>query len=193
MKDFVLLHICCGPCSLYPLKTLKKESIKVKGFFYNPNIHPYQEFKLRIAALKEVEKIENLEIIWDETYGLRIFLDEISFQWERPKRCECCYYLRLKRTIELAEKLRAEAFTTTLLYSPFQFHDLIKEIGEELSYLYKVPFFYQDWRGGYKEGKEIAIELGIYRQKYCGCIFSEEERFSSKKKTPLFQIPKNSL
>jgi len=182
MKNFILLHICCGPCSLYPLKVFKEEKISVKGFFYNPNIHPYQEFKLRLEALKEVEKIESLEILWDETYGLKFFLEEVSFQWERPKRCERCYYLRLKKTAELAEKLKAEAFTTTLLYSPFQLHELIKEIGEELSYRYKVPFYYRDFREGYKEGKQKAIELGIYRQKYCGCIFSEEERFSLAKR-----------
>lgn len=178
MRDFILLHICCGPCSLYPLKTLREIGIKVKGYFYNPNIHPNQEFKLRIEALREVEKIEALEIIWEDTYGLKTFLDEVSFHWERPKRCERCYYIRLKKTAETAEKLRASAFTTTLLYSPFQLHDLIKEIGEELSYRYKVPFYYEDWRKGYQEGKARAIELGIYRQKYCGCIFSEEERFS---------------
>ncbi len=182
MKEFILLHICCGPCSLYPLKTLKESNLQIKGFFYNPNIHPFQEFKLRVEALREVEEKEAFEVIWDTTYGLRPFLDEVSFQWERPKRCERCYYIRLKKTAELAEKLRASAFTTTLLYSPFQFHELIKEIGEELSSRYKIPFYYQDWRGGYKEGKERAIELGIYRQKYCGCIFSEEERYLHPRK-----------
>lgn len=185
MKDFLLLHICCGPCSLFPLKTLKEKEFSVKGFFYNPNIHPYQEFRLRISALKEVESLYGLEIIWDKTYGLRTFLDEVSFQWERPRRCERCYYMRLKKTAELAITLRASAFTTTLLYSPFQFHDLIREIGEELSARYKVPFYYQDWRVGYKEGKEKAIELGLYRQKYCGCLFSEEERFSKPKPSSL--------
>lgn len=189
MKDFLLLHICCGPCLLYPLKVLREKNIPVKGFFYNPNIHPYQEFKARIQALEEVKNLENLEIIWDRAYGLRVFLDEVFFQWERPKRCERCYYLRLKKTAKLARDLKASAFSTTLLYSPFQFHELIKEIGEELSSRYGVPFYYEDWRVGYYEGKKRAIELGIYRQKYCGCIFSEEERFNKNLK-PINSITK---
>ncbi|MFN3920968.1 MAG: epoxyqueuosine reductase QueH [Caldimicrobium sp.] len=176
----LLLHICCGPCSLYPIKTLKERGIQIKGFFYNPNIHPYQEFKLRIEALEKVAIAEEIEILWDKTYDLDFFLEEVFFQREKPKRCERCYYLRLKKTAELASQLKASAFSTTLLYSPFQLHDLIKEIAEELSYKYKIPFHYEDWRIGYYEGKKRAIELNLYRQKYCGCIFSEKERFYKK-------------
>ncbi len=173
----LLLHICCGPCALYPLHFLKEKAIPVKGFFYNPNIHPYQEFRLRMEALERVISIDGLEVIWDKNYGLITFLEEVFFIREKPKRCERCYYLRLKKTAELAVNLKAQAFSTTLLYSPFQMHHLIKEIGEELSVKYKVPFYYEDWRVGYQEGKKRAIDLEIYRQKYCGCIFSEMERF----------------
>ncbi|MFN3406147.1 MAG: epoxyqueuosine reductase QueH [Caldimicrobium sp.] len=182
----LLLHICCGPCVLYPLEALKNKHILVKGFFYNPNIHPYQEFQLRLEALKKVSQVEGLEIVWDEKYGLNAFLEEVFFIREKPKRCERCYYLRLKKTAELATQLRASAFSTTLLYSPFQQHQLIKEIAEDLSYRYKIEFYYEDWREGYYLGKEKALQLGIYRQKYCGCIFSEEERFS-----PCFKSKKN--
>ncbi len=180
MKGFLLLHICCGPCSLYPLKNLKGKNILVKGFFYNPNIHPFQEFKARIQALKEVSRIQHLEILWDKEYGLQFFLKETYPNWERPKRCERCYYIRLKKVAEVAQHLKAEAFSTSLLYSPFQYHDLIREIAEEMEARYKVPFYYEDWRKGYYEGKAKAVELGIYRQRYCGCIFSEEERFNKR-------------
>lgn len=177
----LLLHICCGPCSLYPITKLREKGISFKGFFYNPNIHPYQEFKARISALEEVARLKGFEVLWEKTYGLRFFLEETQFQWEKPKRCERCYYLRLEKTARLARELGASAFSTTLLQSPFQYHDLIREIGEELSHRYKIPFYYEDWRPGYKEGKEETLALGVYRQKYCGCIFSEEERFVKRR------------
>lgn len=174
----LLLHICCGPCSLYPISRLRELHIEVTGYFYNPNIHPFQEFKARIRALEEVAVKEGLEILWDKTYGLKTFLEETLLSWERPRRCERCYYLRLEKTAKLAKSLNYTAFSTTLLQSPFQYHELIREIGEELAERYGIEFFYEDWRQGYRTGKEKALALGIYRQKYCGCIFSEEERFS---------------
>ncbi|MCS7150631.1 MAG: epoxyqueuosine reductase QueH [Caldimicrobium sp.] len=182
----LLLHICCGPCALYPLEQLKQRGYPVKGLFYNPNIHPYLEFKARIQALETVSKREKVEILWVKDYGLEFFLEETLFQWEKPKRCERCYYMRLKKTVEVALELRAEAFSTTLLQSPFQFHELIKEIGEELEDRYKITFFYEDWRRGYKEGKAKAMELGVYRQKYCGCLFSEKERYLPHRKEKIY-------
>lgn len=116
--------------------------------------------------------------MWDKTYGLKFFLEETVFSWERPKRCERCYFMRLEKTAKVAKSLNYTAFSTTLLQSPFQYHELIKEIGEDIAERYQIEFFYEDWRRGYKIGKEKALALGIYRQKYCGCIFSEEERFS---------------
>lgn len=185
----LLLHICCGPCSLYPIQTLRERNIYFTGYFYNPNIHPLQEFKARIKALEEVANQEGIEIIWDRTYGLKSFLEETLLSWERPKRCERCYYIRLEKTAKLAKSLNYTAFTTTLLQSPFQLHDLIRSIGEEIAEKYQIEFFYEDWRKGYKIGKEKAHSLGIYRQKYCGCIFSEEERFSSN--SLVFQTKKD--
>jgi predicted adenine nucleotide alpha hydrolase (AANH) superfamily ATPase len=148
------------------------------GFFYNPNIHPYREFRRRIRALETVSQLKNLEIVWDKNYGLRPFLRRMVFRENR--RCEECYYWRLLETVKKAEELRVEAFTTTLLYSRYQGHNLIKEIAEDLSYRFKVPFFYHDFREGWEEGQEEAKRLDIYRQPYCGCIYSEQERYDKK-------------
>jgi len=177
-KKQILLHICCGPCTLYPLKVLREEGFEVVGFFYNPNIHPYREFRRRISALRQVAEKKDLEVIWNRDYGLRTFLREVIFR--EDDRCEVCYYLRLRETARLAAELKVEAFTTTLLYSPFQKHELIRDIGEALAARFKVTFLYQDFRPGYRKGQEEAITLGIYRQPYCGCIFSEEERYDKK-------------
>ncbi len=174
----LLLHICCGPCTLYPLRTLREEGLEPVGFFYNPNIHPYREFRKRMAALREVAEKRSLEVIWNRDYGLREFLREVVFREE--DRCEVCYYLRLSETARLAKELGHSAFSTTLLYSPFQKHDLIRDIGETLARRFGLNFLYRDFREGYRKGQKEALELGLYRQPYCGCIFSEQERYDKK-------------
>lgn len=113
------------------------------------------------------------------------------FKDEPEKRCEVCYTLRLKATVKKALEIRAEAFTTTLLYSIYQKHDLIKDIAEDLSFQYKISFFYEDFRCGFKEGLKEVKRLGIYLQGYCGCIFSEEERYYRKQRKELLRKFKN--
>ena len=189
----VLVHICCGPCSLYVVDYFKKNGLSFIGYFYNPNIHPYREFRQRIRALEEIQKIKNFEVIWDKKYGLRKFINETFMLWDKPgKRCERCYFIRLSATVKKALELKASAFTTTMLYSIHQNHQLIKEIAEDLSYRYKIPFFYEDFRIGYKDGQEVAKTLNIYRQGYCGCIFSEEERYYKKRRKELLKEIKGS-
>jgi len=178
LKGEILLHICCGPCTLYPLKVLRGEGLEVRGYFFNPNIHPYREFRKRIRALDTVAQLKGLEIIWDKNYGLRPFLRRMVFR--ENNRCEECYYWRLLETVKKAAELKVEAFTTTLLYSRYQRHNLIKEISEDLSYRFKVPFLYRDFREGWEEGQQEAITLEIYRQPYCGCIYSEQVRYDKK-------------
>ncbi len=178
VKEKILLHICCGPCTLYPLKVLRKEGFEVQGYFYNPNIHPYQEFRRRIRALERVSEIKNFFVIYEKEYGLRDFLRATVFR--ENKRCETCYLMRLERAIQVAKEMGFGAFTTTLLYSRYQAHQLIKEIAEDLSFRYGVDFFYYDFREGWEEGQEEARSLDIYRQPYCGCIFSEQERYDKK-------------
>lgn len=174
----MLLHTCCGPCTLYPLRVLREEGLEPVGFFFNPNIHPYREFRKRMGALREVAERRHLEVIWHRDYGLRNFLREVVFREE--DRCEVCYYLRLRETAALARKEGYPVFSTTLLYSPFQQHELIRDIGETLARRFGLSFLYRDFREGYGEGQREAREMGIYRQPYCGCIFSEEERYDKK-------------
>lgn len=185
----ILLHICCGPCSIYPVKYFIEKEVSFKGYFYNPNIHPYKEFRKRIKALEEIQRILKFDIIWDKEYGLRKFIKETFMLWDKPgKRCERCYYMRLEATVKKALEIKAEAFTSTLLLSIHQNHQIIKEMAEELSFYYKIPFFYEDFRKGYKESHEEAKNLDIYTQGYCGCIFSEEERYYKKRKKELLKI-----
>jgi len=173
----LLLHICCGPCSFIPVKHLKAYGVEFKGYFYNPNIHPLQEYLARREALTQVAKLLDFEVIFENAYDLEDFLTKVIFEPHRPKRCEVCYYLRLSKTAKKAKELGFSAFSTTLLFSPLQFHELIRDIGEEVAKKEGLSFYYQDFRPYYYEGKKLAVEAGIYRQKYCGCIFSEKERF----------------
>ena len=173
-----LLHICCAPCTIYPLKVLRGEGHEATGFFYNPNIHPYTEFQRRREALAAYARVSLLPLIMDEAYDLETFL---AAALEAGKeRCSACYRIRLERAFQRAVDEKADAVTTTLLYSIYQRHETIAAVGEDLSGRYKVPFLYRDFREGWKEGQDRARSLGIYRQNYCGCIFSEYERFAAR-------------
>jgi predicted adenine nucleotide alpha hydrolase (AANH) superfamily ATPase len=158
-----------------PLKNLRARSLSVHGFFYNPNIQPYQEFQRRLDALQAFAQKEELQLIVRSDYELETFLRQIAFR--ESQRCVYCYSIRLEAAARLAKKSRFDAFSTTLLYSKRQKHDLIKAIALEASSRFGVPFHYEDFREDWKEGQEKAKELGIYRQQYCGCIYSEKERY----------------
>lgn len=125
--------------------------------------------------MKEYANVERLKIIWTEEYNLEDFLRSVAFR--EKDRCRYCYYARLKYTLDIARAKRFEVFTTTLLYSKFQDHEMIKTIGESLAKEYGLIFYYHDFREGWAEGREISRELMMYRQSYCGCIYSEKERF----------------
>lgn len=171
----LLMHICCGPCTIFPLKELRIHGHDVTGIFYNPNIHPYLEYQRRGQTLRDYAEKILLSVIWPESYLLEDFLRQVA---ARPEdRCVYCLTSRLRFTAEQAKKDHYDAFTTTLLYSRFQKHDLIHEIGETLARQSGVPFLYQDFRTGWNDGVRISRELGMYRQPYCGCIYSEKERF----------------
>ncbi|MFZ5774123.1 MAG: epoxyqueuosine reductase QueH [Thermodesulfobacteriota bacterium] len=174
----VLLHICCGPCALYPLEILRQQGISTRGFFHNPNIHPFREFKARLAALEAVASRTGLAVEYDREYGLREYLRQVVFHEE--ERCGICYRMRLAATAKKAAETGAEAFSSTLLYSRYQRHETIRAIGEEVGREFGVAFYYQDFRAGWQQGIDIAIEMGIYRQPYCGCIYSEQERYDKK-------------
>ncbi len=190
-KEKVLLHICCGPCTLYPLKVLRREGLEVQGYFFNPNIHPYQEFRRRLKALEQVAQIKNFPVIYEKEYGLRDFLRATIFRENR--RCETCYLMRLERVVQKAREGGFDAFTTTLLYSRYQAHQLIKEIAQDLSFRFGIPFLYYDFREGWEEGQEEAKRLEIYRQAYCGCIFSEQERYDKKWRKKMKKLAKKEV
>ena len=171
----ILLHICCGPCSIYPLRVLREGGDEVCGLFYNPNIHPYAEYRKRLDVIETYAGREGLEIIREEAYPLEDFFRQTVFREEQ--RCLACYRLRLSQAARIAAKGRFDAFTSTLLYSRYQKHDFIREIGEEAAGRHRVPFLYRDFREGWTEGVRVSKELGMYRQAYCGCVYSEKERF----------------
>ncbi len=175
----ILLHICCAPCAIFPLSTLRGEDLFVHGFFYNPHIQPYQEFQRRLSTLQSYAEAEALPLIIRQDYDPETFFRQAAFR--ETSRCIYCYSLRLNAAASLAKKSRFDAFTTTLLYSRQQKHDLIVSLAEESSRRYGIPFLYRDFRSGWKEGQERAKASGMYRQQYCGCIYSEMERFCGKK------------
>ena len=177
----LLLHMCCGPCSCYPVKKLREEGIEPVGYFFNPNIHPYQEWERRLKAAKEFAEKVQMEIYTEEHYMLRDFLRKaLPAESVENGRCRMCYTWRLEETARFAAEHGFEAFTSTLFYSIYQQHELMKETSAFFAKKYGVGFYYEDFRPGWQEGIDISKELELYRQPYCGCIFSEEERYSKE-------------
>jgi len=179
------MHICCSNCAIYPVKTLKDEGHIITGLWFNPNIHPYQEYQNRLNALKKLQGMWNLSIEYIDYFpiplpdasgeGVRGRVEDV-FLGEN-KRCEYCYKVRLDETAKKAREIDAHAFTTTLLVSPYQKFDMIVDIGRMMQERYSVEFYGEDFRKGFSECKRLARELELYRQKYCGCIYSEMERY----------------
>ena len=180
MAERVLLHVCCAPCMLYPLKILQGEGKEVFAFWYNPNIHPYTEYQKRRDCVRSTAESLGVRLIERDEYPLEEFLQMIAFR--EGKRCFLCHQLRLTATAQVAKKGRFNLFTTTLLYSKFQPHMMIKELGEGLAKRYGPRFLYRDFREGWKEGIEESKKMGLYRQQYCGCIYSEYERYGGSRR-----------
>lgn len=149
------------------------------GFFYNPHIQPYQELEKRLATMESLAEREELRLIIRADYDLEEFLRQVVFREEQ--RCLYCYAKRLEATARLARKSRFDAFTTTLLFSRMQKHALICELAREASRKFGIAFHYEDYREGWKLGQAQARARGLYRQQYCGCIFSEQERYYQKR------------
>jgi len=171
----ILLHICCAPCAIYPIKILRMEDFDIMGYFYKHNIHPYMECIRRLETLQSYAPTIDLGVIYQEGYDLEGFLQNVVFR--ESERCSYCYNERLRSTALMAKRGKFDYFSTTLLYSKFQKHDKLKSIGEEIGKSVGVRFYYQDFRTGWKEGVEASKRLGLYRQQYCGCIYSEKERY----------------
>jgi len=175
----LLMHTCCAPCSVYCIDTLRKEQIEPTLYWFNPNIHPYMEYKARRDTLKEYSQSINVNAIFEEKYGLRDFCENIIDDIDG--RCSnYCYPVRLEQTAKFAKQHGFDTYTTTLLVSPYQQHEKIHELGDKIAKEYGLNFLYRDFRVGFREGQAKARELGLYMQKYCGCIFSEEDRYCKK-------------
>ena len=169
----LLLHTCCAPCSVYCIKSLRQEGIEPTVFWFNPNIHPYTEYKARRDTLRQYTSSIGVQAIFEENYGLREFCKNVVD--DLNNRCvKYCYRIRLEQTAKYAKENGYDTFSTTLLISPYQNHEALKKIGEEMAEKYGLEFLYRDFRPGFRQGQAEARELGLYMQKYCGCIFSEE-------------------
>jgi len=171
----VLLHVCCANCAIYPIKTIREEGLEVMGFFYRHNIHPYTECLKRQEALQVYAEQADLKVIYQEGYDIEGFMQNVAFR--ESERCNYCYHDRLRSTALLARRGKFDYFSSTLLYSKHQQHDLIRTMGASIGKSVGVPFLYQDYREGWKEGIECSKQMGLYRQHYCGCIYSEKERY----------------
>lgn len=176
----ILLHVCCGPCATFPVKNLKEQGHEVVGFFYNPNIHPYKEFSRRLETLKEYAVKTNLTVHIDNRYSLEEFLQ--AALTDLSKRCSMCYEVRLREAARFGKQNAFDFFSTTLLVSPYQKHEVIRAVAGKIAEEEGIPFYYSDFRPGFREGVEISKELELYRQPYCGCIFSEKDRYCKQKK-----------
>lgn len=175
VPEHLLLHTCCAPCLIAPSRQLKAEGIRFSAFWFNPNIHPFTEYRSRLESLKELSTREAFPLLVKEEYGLRDFVKAVA--GDIDGRCAYCYRTRLEESALQAVKLGCDAFSTTLLYSRYQKHELIREIAETVAAKQGLRFFYRDWRPLWDEGVRLAKEGELYRQKYCGCIFSEEDRY----------------
>ncbi len=176
----ILLHICCGPCSLYPLHTLRGAGHDVTGFFFNHNIHPYQEYARRLNAAREMADDEALPLLVRDDYDLEGFLAAVALAPE--SRCSYCYASTLRATAAVAREQGFDSFSASLLYSRYQRHEEIRLLGDQIGQECGVAFFYEDFRPGWQEGIRRSKELGLYRQQYCGCIYSEKERYLPRNK-----------
>ena len=175
-----LLHICCAPCANQCIDVLRADHDEVTGFWYNPNIRPFTECRARRNWLREYAETIELPLLERNDYGLRPFVRAVAE--DIGHRCVKCYEFRLFEAAKQASEGGFDSFTSSLFISPYQNHELMKEVAERAAAAYGVEFLYRDFRPYFRAGQERARELGFYIQKYCGCVFSEEERYLKKNK-----------
>ena len=164
-----LLHICCAPCANQCIDVLRADGFGVTGFWYNPNIHPFTEYRSRRNCLRDYAQSIGLPLLEKNDYGLRPFVRAVAP--DIAGRCVKCYEMRLYETARQAKEGGFDSFTSSLFISPYQNHELMRRVAEQAAAEYGVGFLY------FRAGQEKARELGFYLQKYCGCVFSEEERY----------------
>jgi predicted adenine nucleotide alpha hydrolase (AANH) superfamily ATPase len=171
----MLLHCCCGPCATYTVNRLREEGFEVTAFWYNPNIHPFTEHRSRLEAMSTLAQAIELPLIVAEGYDMIDYFRAVVGR--EGERCGDCFRLRLSRTAEVASEKGLANFTTTLLISPYQEHDLLRAVGETVAKEQRITFYYEDFRPGFRESHQLSREMNLYHQKYCGCVYSEWERY----------------
>ena len=173
----VLIHSCCAHCAAYTAQYWREQGYHATALWYNPNIHSYMEHQRRLEAMQSLAQEMNLPLIVIEGYGVIDYFRKVA--GHEAQRCQYCFRLRLSKTAETARQMGFSAFTTTLLISPHQKHDLIREIGNELAEEKGVAFLYADLRKRYSDSRRMTKGRDLYRQQYCGCIYSEWERYAN--------------
>jgi hypothetical protein len=171
----ILLHICCAPCATATIDYWRADGEQVAGTFFNPNIHPLEEHDRRYASLLDYARRSEIELVGEPRYDVTRWLRQVTGNEEKGRRCRICIRERMLHTARIAAEGRLQGFSTSLLISPWQDHELIREAGESAARSTGVPFLYRDLRGQYRRSREMSRAAGLYMQKYCGCIFSEEE------------------
>ncbi|MEA1958720.1 MAG: epoxyqueuosine reductase QueH [Chloroflexota bacterium] len=171
----ILLHACCAPCALYCVNRLRDEGFDVGTFWYNPNIHPFVEHRLRLQSMQTLSQKMAFPLTVADGYDMIDYFRGVV--GNEGARCGHCFRMRMEKTAQVAKENGFDAFTTTLFISPYQKHDLLRDICEAISREYKVDFHYEDFRPGFREGHKLSREMELYHQKYCGCVYSEWERF----------------
>ena len=181
----ILLHICCGPCATYTINRLREQGFEVAGYWYNPNIHPFREHEARRASLDAYVESVGVPLVGEDGYQMPQFLRLVVGAEARGERCRHCYEMRLGRTAQVAATEGFHAFTSTLLISPHQDQDLLREIGQRVASQHGVEFYFENFRRGWSERGRLTREHGLYRQQYCGCIYSEWERYAGPEASAL--------
>ena len=171
----LLLHICCGPCASGAVPFWQQKTPEVGGFFFNANIQPLLEHRRRLTGAREVAEVMGVELYVDEAYDPQAWFSAVAATNEG--RCGRCIGQRLLRTAQEASSLGYDAFSTTLSISPWQDHDAIRREGQHAAEIHGVEFVYADLRTLYGDSRRVSRRLGVYRQKYCGCVISEWERY----------------
>ena len=191
LKVKMLLHICCAPCSTATVEAWRLDAVELTGVFFNPNIHPFAEHERRYQTLLAYAGTIGLPLIGEPRYDIKAWLSQVQGKEEKGIRCRVCIAERLRHTAELAAAGGFEAFSTTLAISPYQDHEIIREEGERAAARSGSKFIYRDLRPSYRRSRELSRQAELYRQNYCGCIFSELEaalaraaRREAKKSTP---------
>lgn len=181
-KNRLLLHSCCGPCSSYCLEYLGNY-FEITVLYYNPNIYPMEELDLRIEEQKKViDKVKakypiQLIVAEHDPHDFYRAIRGLEVLGENSLRCEKCYALRLREAAEIADRLHCDYFTTTLSISPHKDSQKLNQIGEVISKNYHAQYLFSDFKkkNGFKRSVELTKEFDIYRQEYCGCVFSKKE------------------